>query len=371
MHQAVNSVTGSSGGTGVVDLQRFSRSHFAFSLDLYSALASQSPANNEGEAGNLLFSPYSVSTALSMIFLGAGAGSTTSLQLRSALHLNNFSFSDVHDSYKTVINKLSDPYYTEILVTMNGIFQQEGLYISEKYKRALEEFYNVQIQPMDFMRHPQLAVDNINSWARNFTKQEIPHSLHKTTAPASIKPELGINLANGLAFRSHWLYRFDPASTFDKGLFYTTSKKRCLYSSKINYFAGFISTIDKSTVLLIFVCILDLSDHIFFLKSFIPSRKLQKFEPQLCSFNLLALCRFEIPMMVGRFKIPVGYSSDLECRIAELPFSSRRVSFFIILPDDVDRGITKLEANMSSDNIKALFSTLKVIFAKNNFDKFE
>lgn len=64
--------------------------------------------------------------------------------------------------------------------------------------------------------------------------------------------------------------------------------------------------------------------------------------------------------MVGRFKIPVGYSSDLECRIAELPFSSRRVSFFIILPDDVDRGIPKLEANMSSDNIKALFSTLKV-----------
>ena len=227
MHQAVNSVTGS-GGTGVVDLQRFSRSHFAFSLDLYSALASQSPANNEGEAGNLLFSPYSVSTALSMIFLGAGAGSTTSLQLRSALHLNNFSFSDVHDSYKTVINKLSDPYYAEILVTMNGIFQQEGVCISEKYKRALEEFYNVQIQPMDLMRHPQQAVDNINSWARNFTRQKVSNTPHQTTVSASINPELGITLANGLAFRSHWLFRFDPTSTFDKGLFYTTSKKRCL-----------------------------------------------------------------------------------------------------------------------------------------------
>jgi serine protease inhibitor len=75
-------------------------------------------------------------------------------------------------------------------------------------------------------------------------------------------------------------------------------------------------------------------------------------------------------MMVGRFKIPVGYSSDLECRIAELPFSSRRVSFFIILPDDVDRGITKLEANMSSDNIKALFSTLKVVNIDRNLQKF-
>lgn len=70
--------------------------------------------------------------------------------------------------------------------------------------------------------------------------------------------------------------------------------------------------------------------------------------------------RFEIPMMIGRFKIPVGYNSDLECRVAELPFSSRRISLFIILPDDVDRGLSRLEANMTSDNVKALFSTLKV-----------
>ena len=71
--------------------------------------------------------------------------------------------------------------------------------------------------------------------------------------------------------------------------------------------------------------------------------------------------------MIGRFKIPVGYSSDLECRIAELPFSSRRISLFIILPDDVDRGLAKLEANMSSNNVKALFSTLKVNSLKNVF----
>lgn len=184
MHQAVNSVTGSG---GVVDLQRFSRSHFAFSLDLYSALAEQSPSNSEGEIGNLLFSPYCVSTALSMIFLGAGAGSSTSLELRSALHLNNFSFSDVHDSYKTVLSKLADPYYAEILVAMNGIFQQEGTYISEKYKRALEEFYYVRIQPMDSVRNPQLAVDNF--LAKNFTRQKILHLFHKSTAPASVDPE--------------------------------------------------------------------------------------------------------------------------------------------------------------------------------------
>ena len=184
MHQAVNSITSNG---AVVDLQRFSRSHFVFSLDLYSALAEQNPSNSEGEAGNLLFSPYSVSTALSMIFLGAGAGSSTSLQLRSALHLNNFSFSDVHDSYKTVLSKLADPYYGEILVAMNGIFQQEGVYISEKYKRALEEFYHVRIQPIDLVRHPQLALDD--SWARNFTRQKTAHLLRKPNTPTPSNPK--------------------------------------------------------------------------------------------------------------------------------------------------------------------------------------
>lgn len=224
MHQAVNAVTS---GSGMVDLQRFSRSHFAFSLDLYSALANQSSTNSESEDGNLLFSPYSISTALSMIFLGAGAGSSTSFQLRSALHLNNFSFTEVHDSYKTVLSKLADPYYGEILVTVNNIFQQEGIYISEKYKRALEEFYNVQIQSLDFKRHPQLVVENLNSWARNFTgHQKMTRLRPQYTTPPLPDPELGITLTNGLAFRSNWLFRFDPASTFDKGLFYTTSKKR-------------------------------------------------------------------------------------------------------------------------------------------------
>lgn len=223
MPQAINAV--SSGSEGM-DLQRFSRSHFAFSLDLYSALADQTSNNNESEDGNLLFSPYSISTALSMIFLGAGAGSSTSLQLRSVLHLNNFSFSDVHDSYKTVISKLADPYYGEFLVAVNNIFQQEGIYISEKYKRALQEFYDVQIQSKEFVRHPQKAIDNLNSWARNFTGQKVINSRQKSAPTELTDPNFGMTLTNGLAFRSHWLFRFDPASTFDKGLFYTTSKKR-------------------------------------------------------------------------------------------------------------------------------------------------
>ena len=214
-------------------LQRFSRSHFAFSLDLYSALAAQSPARDSEEGGsgdasetNLLFSPYSLSTALAMIFMGAGAGSSTSLQLRSALHLNNFSFSDVHATYTTVLAKLADPYYGQVLTVANGIFQQQE---SEQqvtdtdstYRRALEEFYGAQMQTVDFGR-PPMAVAAINAWASNLTDGRIS----SLGSAAGVDQTTRLVLASGLAFRSQWLFRFDPAMTFDKGLFYTSSKKR-------------------------------------------------------------------------------------------------------------------------------------------------
>lgn len=68
-------------------------------------------------------------------------------------------------------------------------------------------------------------------------------------------------------------------------------------------------------------------------------------------------------MMSGRHTLPVGYSPELECRILELPFTQRRISLFLLLPDDQQNGLQMLEGNMTSTNIKMLFATLKV----NNF----
>ena len=66
-------------------------------------------------------------------------------------------------------------------------------------------------------------------------------------------------------------------------------------------------------------------------------------------------------MMSGRFELPHGYSTELECQVLEIPFSQRRVSMFLLLPDIPSvEGVLQLEANMTSDNVKLLLSTLKV-----------
>ena len=80
-----------------------------------------------------------------------------------------------------------------------------------------------------------------------------------------------------------------------------------------------------------------------------------------CIFTPYYDYRLEVPMMSGRFQLPHGYSTDLECQVLEIPFSQRRVSMFILLPDNPNtEGILKLETNLTSDNVKLLFSTLKV-----------
>ena len=65
-------------------------------------------------------------------------------------------------------------------------------------------------------------------------------------------------------------------------------------------------------------------------------------------------------MMSGRFTLPLGYSPEMECRILELPFTQKRISMFILLPDETD-GLASLERKITAENVKMLFTTLEVI----------
>ena len=65
--------------------------------------------------------------------------------------------------------------------------------------------------------------------------------------------------------------------------------------------------------------------------------------------------------MAGKFKLPLGYSQELESRVLEMPFAHHkdgRISMFLLLPDDPVMGLSRLEVNISTENIQQLLSTL-------------
>ncbi|KAG8234909.1 hypothetical protein J437_LFUL013386 [Ladona fulva] len=202
------------------NVQRLSRAHFEFTLDLYRHLMDE-PGGRE----NVIFSPYSITTVLSMLFLGAGANSNTSRQLREVLHYNNLSYSEVHNAFKLVLENFHDSYYNDTVRVANGVFKQAGVPVSSYYERALKEFYKTQMDVVDFEKDEGSARNAINKWVSRHTGGKITELLVR---PLSSGTKL--LLVNALAMRARWLLRFEESHTFAKGLFYTHAQRRCVDS---------------------------------------------------------------------------------------------------------------------------------------------
>jgi serine protease inhibitor len=98
--------------------RKLSRSHFEFSIDLYRQLS------EDCYDKNCVFSPYSVNSVLSMLFLGTSSFSNSSRQLRQTLHFDNISYVDVHKSFKEIVKNFDDIYYKSKLQMTNGVFYQ-------------------------------------------------------------------------------------------------------------------------------------------------------------------------------------------------------------------------------------------------------
>ena len=200
--------------------QRLSRAHFEFSLDLYGELVEGLEEDAGGEGANLVYSPYSVQSVLSMLFLGTSSSSGSSRQLRSALKYDNISYVDVHSGMRKVAENFADVYYERKVRAANALFVQNGVAVSAPYERALREFYRSRVSHVDF-RDAGRAVEAVNDWVDDVTGGQIPALLD---APPAADAKL--LLVNALSMSAKWLNPFSPVDTFEKGLFFLGDDQR-------------------------------------------------------------------------------------------------------------------------------------------------
>ena len=200
--------------------QRLSRAHFEFSLDLYGELVEGLEEGAGGEGANLVYSPYSVQSVLSMLFLGTSSSSGSSRQLRSALKYDNISYVDVHSGMRKVAENFADVYYERKVRAANALFVQNGVAVSAPYERALREFYRSRVSHVDF-RDAGRATEAVNDWVDDVTGGQIPALLD---APPAADAKL--LLVNALSMSAKWLNPFSPVDTFEKGLFFLGDDQR-------------------------------------------------------------------------------------------------------------------------------------------------
>ncbi len=181
-----------------------SQSVNAFGLDLFKQLQ-----KSDGGDGNMFVSPFSISTALAMVY--AGARGDTAAQIAKVLHFDSNQQQVAHDfgALLASLNGNSDGDYT--LSAANGLWTQDGIKLLSAYLNSLQTDFQSGALTVDFANHPEAARQTINDWVTGHTNQRIQDLF----PDGSVNKLTELVLANAVYFDAKWVSGFDKSDTYD------------------------------------------------------------------------------------------------------------------------------------------------------------
>ncbi|XP_064479488.1 intracellular coagulation inhibitor 1-like [Ornithodoros turicata] len=155
---------------------------------------------------NLLFSPWSLSTVLSMVYLGAR--NKTAAQLAQALQLNHF-FGDedgVFNAYRDEAELLRGNNVQDDFLSSTITLTRSGDKIARSYLSNLEKYFSSGVFHVDFSEGDKV-LRLVNSQVSKFTKGKIPQMLHKSPDPLTT-----LLLLNSVYFKGVWEKSFNDTA---------------------------------------------------------------------------------------------------------------------------------------------------------------
>lgn len=189
-------------------LASFGDSSRDFALALYGEV--------KGQAGNVFVSPYSIATALGMLY--AGTLGDTKSELASALHFDlpepalhaAFNATDLAlQGRKDELAGEGTPSGDGLsLKVVNAAFGRAGQTFKEPFLEVLAEHYGTGIFATDFTAS-ETARTAINDWVLDQTEDRIDELLPRNSITANVV----LVLVNAIYFKASWLEPFDPADT--------------------------------------------------------------------------------------------------------------------------------------------------------------
>lgn len=170
---------------------------------------------------NLLFSPFSISSAFAMTY--AGAQDETKEQIKKVLHFNDNN-DDFHSSFQQLIDKIESVKYKDIenpISIANSLWAQKDYIFLDDYKKNCEKFYSAEIENVDFVdsKNREDARKQINIWVEKKTNQKIKELLNADV----LSEQTRLVLVNALYFSSNWETPFEEKHSI-KDVFYNSGK---------------------------------------------------------------------------------------------------------------------------------------------------
>ena len=175
-----------------------------FAIDMYQQINGQ----NKQTENNVFFSPYSLSTAMAMLY--AAAEGETKAQIQKTFHypaqaILNSNSTSLYNQFNQ-----SNPDYK--LTMVNDLWMQQGLTLTKSYVDTVQRYYSGQVTALDFEGNSDPARQTINKKIAERTKQLIPELLPK----GSIKSDTAVVLTNAVYFKGDWTMPFTAERTSAK-----------------------------------------------------------------------------------------------------------------------------------------------------------
>lgn len=173
-----------------------------FAFDLYHMLRDGSE--------NIIYSPYSISAALAMVY--AGAREDTANQMADTLHFElsqdelHPAFADLSQLVTSIESEYADSFQLNVA---NAIWAQDGYPVLADYAALVDAHYGAGLQTLDFANATDEARITINDWVSDQTAGRIPELL----APGSLSPVSRLVLTNAIYFNASWLLLFNEDAT--------------------------------------------------------------------------------------------------------------------------------------------------------------
>ncbi len=169
-------------------------------IDLYQKISGQGN-------GNLFLSPYSISSALAMVY--GGARGETEKEMETTLHFGGQGPTHPAFSYlRKKLNGIQKKGHVELNVA-NSLWPQEDYTFLSDYLALTKEFYGSEIESVDYKTETEAARLLINNWVEAKTMNRIKDLIPE----GMLDPLTRLVLANAIYFKGNWATQFKQEHT--------------------------------------------------------------------------------------------------------------------------------------------------------------
>ncbi|XP_071409494.1 serpin B6-like isoform X3 [Pithys albifrons albifrons] len=173
-----------------------------FALDLLRKLCEKKSGQN------VFFSPFSISSALSMVLLGSKGN--TEAQITKVLSLNNAE--DAHKGYQSLLSDINDPNTKYILRAANRLYGEKTFEFLSSFLESSQKSYHAGLEATDFVNAWEDSRKEINGWVEERTEGKIQNLL----AEGILDSMTRLVLVNAIYFKGNWEKQFNKERTTER-----------------------------------------------------------------------------------------------------------------------------------------------------------